>query len=261
MNSGIKKQKIQVGAVSYLNALPLIEGFSDEKISTEIDLHLETPAVLASKLQSGELDLALVPVAVLNQLPNAAIIGDYGIASNGEVASVCIFSDAPIEEIETLILDYQSRTSVMLAQILLKEFWKISPKINNGTPGFEQNISGKTAGLVIGDRALKQRKKSAYCYDLAKAWKEHTNLPFVFAIWVSNKSLPSSFIDTFNAATSSGLNHLKSIADKINFPEYDIYTYYTKNIVYSINEEMKAGMSLYLEKIKEFQKAKSIIND
>lgn len=253
MISSDLSKKVQVGAVSYLNALPLIEGLSSNTIFNQIDLHLENPAVLATKLQTHELDIALVPVAILNQLPYAQIISDYGIASMDTVASVCIFSDVPIEEADTLILDYQSRTSVMLAQILLKEYWKISPKINVGYPGFEQKIQHKTAGLVIGDRALKQRNKSKYVYDLAEAWKALTGLPFVFAVWVSNKMLPASFIQSFNMATASGLNLFKEIANRIDFPEYDIYTYYTKNITYHINQEMRVGMNLFLQKLKEME--------
>ncbi len=251
--------KIQVGAVSYINALPLIEGLSNKSIANQIDLYLETPAVLASKLQTGELDIALVPVAILNQLHDAHIIGDYGIASNGNVASVCIFSDVSLEEVDTLMLDYQSRTSVMLAQILLREYWKISPKIIVGAPGFEQQIQHKTAGLVIGDRALKQRNKSKYIYDLAEAWKALTGLPFVFAVWVSNKNLPTSFIESFNQATASGLNLLKDIASRIDFPEYDIFSYYTNNIAYLINQDMRDGMGLFLEKLRDMENIQTAV--
>jgi chorismate dehydratase len=72
------------------------------------------------------------------------------------VASVCIFSEVPIHEIKEVLLDYQSRTSVRLARILLKEFWNVDPILTDAKEDFREHISGTTAGVVIGDRALEQ---------------------------------------------------------------------------------------------------------
>ena len=55
------------------------------------------------------------------------IISDYCISCDGEVASVGLFSDVPLNKIEKILLDYQSRTSVELLKILVEEYWKIDP--------------------------------------------------------------------------------------------------------------------------------------
>ncbi len=70
---------------------------------------------------------------------------------------------------------------------------------------FIDHIKGTTAAVVIGDRALEQRKKSKYIYDLAACWIDMTGLPFVFAAWISNKKLPETFIEAFNNNKALGL--------------------------------------------------------
>jgi predicted solute-binding protein len=78
---------------------------------------------------------------------------------------------------------------------------------------FSEHIEGTTAGLVIGDRALEQRKQSAYVYDLGEAWKNMTGKSFMFAAWVSNKKLSAHFIESFNIANQFGLSRLDEVVD------------------------------------------------
>ena len=73
-----------------------------------IELVADYPANVAGALQRGDIDMALLPVAAIPTIPNAQVITDYGIASDGNVVSVCIFSMVPMEQIETCLL-YTSR--------------------------------------------------------------------------------------------------------------------------------------------------------
>jgi chorismate dehydratase len=242
-------QKIKVGAVSYLNTKPLIYGFEQGMMKEEIDLLIDYPSNIAHKLLNNEIDIGLVPVAVLPLMKEYHIISDYCIGCDGEVASVCLFSDVPLHEIKTILLDYQSNTSVALIKILLKEHWKIAPHLISAEKDFEQNITGTTAGLVIGDRAFEQRLKSKYLYDLGAAWKEMTGLPFVFAVWVSNKKIPSDFITSFNKTTGRGVQYIDEIVTQNNFGYYNLHQYYTKNIIYLIDKTSLSGLELLLQKL------------
>ena len=179
--------KIKVGIVNYLNTRPLLYGIDRSPVKDRIELDGDYPANLAKKLLSGEIDLGLVPVAVLPALKEYHIITDYCIGCDGPVASVCIFSDVPLEEATEVLMDYQSRTSVALANVLLREYWKLDVPRVDTRDDYRDRIKGRTAGLVIGDRALEQRRISPFIYDLGDAWKKHTGLPFVFAAWISNK--------------------------------------------------------------------------
>ena len=244
-------RKIRVGAVSYLNTKPLIYGFEQGMMDNDIELHFDYPANIAAMLLNDETDIGLIPVAVIPKLKEHHIISAYCIGCDGEVASVCLFSEIPINEIKTILLDYQSRTSVALLKVLLKEHWKIAPELVATTAGYENNIAGNTAALVIGDRALRQRKKSKYIYDLGTAWKELTGLPFVFAAWIANKKMTDEFVSSFNTATGLGMQHIDEIVAANPLDEYSLHEYYTKNISYQLTEEKRKGLELFLKKITE----------
>ncbi len=216
-----------------------------------IELVEAYPSKIAHKLLNDEIDIGLVPVAVIPRLANAHIVSEYCIGTEGEVASVAIFSEVPIESVTKVLLDYQSRTSVNLARLLLKEYWKQDVVFEEAGEDFRTLIKGTTAGVVIGDRALEQRKISAYNYDLGSAWKTHTGLPFVFAAWVANKPLDPAFEDAFNRANGYGISHIAEVVAEEHYPTYDLLTYYTKNISYRLTHTKKQGMELFLQKMEK----------
>lgn len=240
-------RKIRVGAVSYLNTKPLIYGFEQGMMKDQIDLRYDYPAQVAKDLLAGDIDLGLVPVAIIPLLSEAHIISAYGIAADGPVASVSIFAEKPLADIQNLLLDYQSRTSVQLAKILLRDYWKLQPNLEPATDdAYTKRIQGATAGLVIGDRAFLQRQISPFQYDLAAAWKAHTGKPFVFAAWVSNKPLSADFIAAFDAANRFGLDHIEAVIAANPYPHYDLHAYYTQNIQYELHADKKAGLTEFL---------------
>jgi chorismate dehydratase len=243
---------LKISAVSYLNTIPFIHGLKQSELIKTIDLQLDYPSICADKLINGTVDLALVPVAVIPKLKEAYIISDYCIGANGAVDTVCLYSDVPIEEIESIALDYQSRTSVALLKILLKEYWQLNPELKKANVGFEENIKGNHAALVIGDRAFALNTKHAYIYDLSAIWKKMTGLPFVFAAWVANTKLPQDFIISFNKALEKGLSNI----DKALALEGDSYPncknpedYLNNKISYNLDVEKQKGMELFLRKI------------
>jgi chorismate dehydratase len=249
INRNKLERKIRVAAVSYLNTKPLIYGFEQGMMKDGIELITDFPANIADMLINDEVDIALVPVASIPMVQAAHIITDYCIGTVGEVASVCLFSDVPLEDIKIILLDYQSRSSVGLLKILLKEHWKIAPELTFALEGYEHNIIGTTAGLVIGDRAFLQRKKNRYIYDLGAAWTAMTELPFVFAAWVANKKLEAEFIENFNKATGFGLQHLPELIAANSYEEYNLERYYTENISFTLDDNKRKGMQLYLGKL------------
>ncbi len=217
----------------------------------EMDLVLEYPSLIAKHLQEDTTDVGLVPVAAIPSIPNARIISDYGIGADGKVASVCIFSKVPMEQIEQVYLDYQSRTSVRLAQVLLKHYWKKEVVFLQAPENYIDLVSGTTAAVIIGDRALEQLEHFEYIYDLAENWKTFTGLPFIFAAWVANKELPESFIQKFNEANALGLDHLDEVIAANPYPVYDLDVYYRENILYYLDEAKKQGLARFLEYLKE----------
>jgi len=245
------ERKIRIGAVSYLNTKPLLYGLEHGQMSNEVELVLDYPANLVRLLQSNQIDIGLIPVGALPSLGDYHIISDYCIGTEGEVASVAVFSEVPMEEIDTVLLDYQSRTSVMLCKILFEKHWKKKVQfIDAKDESYIDNIRGNVAGLVIGDRALKIRSKFSYIYDLGLGWKEMTGLPFVFAVWVRKKEISGEFIPLFNEANGMGLSKINLIIDYNNESIYPMDMYFRKNISYRLTEGMRESMSLYLSFLK-----------
>ena len=134
---------MKVCSVSYLNSIPFVYGLENSGI--EVDLSLEIPSVCGKKLQNNEVDLALLPIAVIPTLEYAEVVSPYCISSDGAVQTVCLFSEVPLEQIDSILLDYHSRTSNALVQLLCKHFWKIQPKFKKSYVDFESNIESKTA--------------------------------------------------------------------------------------------------------------------
>jgi chorismate dehydratase len=217
----------------------------------QIELIKAYPAMIAQDLIDGKIDMGLVPVAVIPLLKEAHLVSKYCIGAESSVASVCLFSDVPMEQIEHVYLDYQSRTSVKLAKILLQQFWKKDVNFIKADEGYIHQINGTSAGVIIGDRALLARSSFKYVYDLAEAWIEHTGLPFVFATWIANKPIPADFIKAFDLANEYGLNHIDDVIALINDASsgYDLHTYFTKNISYDFNEQKKKGLALFLKSL------------
>ena len=238
--------------VSYLNTKPLLYGVEhSSELMVQVELVKDYPSEIARQLINDEIDIGLIPVTAVLNLKEYFIVSDYCIGAENNVASVCLFSEVEMNEIEKILLDYQSRTSVDLCKVLLKNYWKKDIVLQNAKPDFINEIKGTTAAVLIGDRALQQRQKSKYIYDLAGEWKAFTGLPFVFAAWVANKELPADFIAEFNKANAAGLAHLEEIVAANPFPAYDLMVYYTVNIHYHLDESKKKGLNLFLEKIKE----------
>ncbi|MFW2475516.1 MAG: menaquinone biosynthetic enzyme MqnA/MqnD family protein [Sediminibacterium sp.] len=244
-------KRLRIGAVSYLNTRPLMHGVQRSGLMQKMDIVADFPANIAAMLLNDEIDVGLVPVAIIPRLNNPQIITHYCIGAVGRVASVGIFSEVPINQITQLILDYQSRTSVNLAKILLKEYWQKEVELVQAQEDYRHLIKGTTAAVVIGDRALSQHKKSAYYYDLSEAWLQHTGLPFVFAAWVANKPIDPDFEDAFNLANAYGINHIDEVVETLDFADYDLKEYYTKNISYTLDEEKRKGLELFLQKLTQ----------
>jgi len=245
-------KKWRIGAVSYLNTRPLLLGMEQSPFKERIDLVKSYPAQIAQALLDDTIDIGLVPVAIMPLLKNPQIVSKYVIGAEREVASVALFSQVPMDQIEKVYLDYQSRTSVALAKILLKQHWKKEVEFLIATEGYINEISGKTAGIIIGDRALASLNHFEHIYDLGLAWKAHTGLPFVFAAWVANKTIPSEFMEAFDVANGYGLTHLDEVIALIPTSEqvYDLHKYYTENISYTLTEEKKKGLESFLKLIQ-----------
>jgi len=236
-------EKIRVSAVSYTNTLPFIYGLQHSPVIDQIELSLDVPSSCAHKLIYNEADLGIVPVAALLEIPSPEIVSEYCLGASGAVNSVFIFSGKPMEEIGSLRLDSQSRTSNGLAQILLRDYWKREVQVVT---------EGEADAYVeIGDRTFGKQQVHPYTYDLAWFWKQLTGLPFAFATWVANKPIEASFIGLFNDALAYGLAQREKLIGQLpQRLDFDYRHYLMENIDYRYDEGKKKAVSEFLKLMK-----------
>ncbi len=245
---------IKISAVSYLNTVPFIYGLENSGFlkPSEYSLSRDIPSNCAKKLENNEADIVLVPVAAIAEMKNINIISNYCIGANRNVLSVLLVSQKPLSELQNIYLDYQSRSSVNLVKVLSKNYWKKDFKWLKSTDGYENKIEETTGGVIIGDRALELSKNYKYKYDLATEWNNFTNLPFVFACWVSKSKINTDFINKFNKSLEWGISQINNIEP--NYPNLSVEfvrNYYKLNIDYNFDRKKYDGMNLFFKYLKE----------
>lgn len=208
------RRSLRVGAVSYLNSKPLIEGFSVALPSAS--LLLDVPSRLADELQKGRLDVALIPSVEAFSDPDYVIVSDACVATHGPVMSVKLYSRVPLGEIRTLALDEGSRTSACLTKVILSERFGVEPKIES-LP-LQQGTEATTADaiLLIGDRAMHAPAETFHTvWDLGEEWLRWTGLPFVFAMWVARRDTDLRGVgEALSAVRDLGLLSIGAIAER-----------------------------------------------
>ncbi len=178
--------KLRVGAVSYLNTKPLVYGLERGLAADRIDLSYDVPAQLAEQMQAGRLDIALLPVIELGRMPGLEVVPGLAIACDGDTRSVLLVAKRPFEEIESVALDPESRTSNALTLALLGESFGVLPRVEIGHRTLEAALEHCDAAVRIGDKALFEPVPDGLLVqDLGRAWKQATGLPFVFAAWIA----------------------------------------------------------------------------
>ncbi|QSR89529.1 menaquinone biosynthesis protein [Methylacidiphilum caldifontis] len=225
----------RIGCVPYLNAKPLIYGIEKQVI-------YGSPVELSIMLKNGQLDVALCPVgASLVEGWNCFIDG-IGIVANGDVYSVIFVLKKPLELVQTVNADPQSRSSVLLLQVILESFY--GKKVQ-----FVSSVEQADGFLLIGDKALEYRKKhpGQEVVDLGGLWKKLTGLPFVFALWTlgpAGMSIKEEIKSLLTKTKERGLSSREKIA--ANSHQLHYLTHY---IHYEVGEKEKMGIEEFLKNL------------
>ncbi len=212
--SGRGERTLRIGAVSYLNSKPLIEGLA--RALPQAELILDVPSRLADELQRGHLDVALIPSVEAFSDPDYVIVSDACVATHGPVMSVKLYSRCHPGEIRTLALDEGSRTSACLTKVILHEQFGVEPLVE--PLPFDQGTASTKADaiLLIGDRAMQAPDERFHTvWDLGEKWLEWTGLPFVFAMWVARRDTDLRGLGAaLSAARDLGLANVHEIVQR-----------------------------------------------
>jgi chorismate dehydratase len=245
------RQTIRIGAVNYLNTRPLVYGLPELLPRAQISFDL--PSRLADGLANGRLDVALIPSIEFFQQPGYSIVSNACIGCRGPVLSVKLFFRRRPEEVRTLALDEGSRTSAVLARILLHERFQLSPRLEPLPIGSTLADTTADAVLLIGDRAIHSPPGPfVEVWDLGDEWCRWSELPFVFAMWVAR---PGALLEGVDAALAEardqGQRHLEDIAcveaAPLGLSRPECVAYLRDNLHFYLGARELAGLKLYYQ--------------
>ncbi len=242
-----KGDKLRALGVAYLNARPLWESLKDDP---RVALDLARPSALARALAENEADVGLLPVAAAATIGDLRLLRNMAIGARGKVRSVAIVSERPLHELESIALDLSSRTSVVLARLLLARR-KLTPHLFGAEPAQAlASVSGRTGALLIGDAALDVETRFKHRLDLAEDWFEWTGLPFVFAAWFARPgTVDADREDIFRVAKQKGLSRVDAIAAehgaRSGLDPASLRAYLTESIRYDLGDEEMRGLERF----------------
>jgi chorismate dehydratase len=242
--------RLKIGAVSYLNTKPLVAGMHE--VGDEFELIYDLPSRLADRLASGELAAALIPIVEAAR-PEYTIVSDACIACRGPVWSVKLLGRVQPEHIKTLALDEGSRTSCVLAQVLLAKRFGVRPTTLPLAIDEDWKENQADAILIIGDRAMSvDDSQFAFSWDLGSEWNQWTGSPFVFAVWAAHSFAPLEQLDwVLSTSRDSGLEQLEMIsaryASEYQLSHDECLRYLGEHLHFELGSAERAGAELFFK--------------
>lgn len=274
----------RLGCVPYVNAIPLVHAFQEWR-EVGVEVRYDVPSALPAQLAAGSVDAILVSTFFALSEPGLRMADGVGIASDGPVKSVRLFSKVPPSQIKTLALDQSSMTSNALAQIILRERHGASFTTLTAEPDLSQMLEIADACVLIGDIGMEADAPGLHILDLGLEWQKLTGKPFVWAAWVGHEGLTPgltmllqtaahwsmvgrrpntslfeqllSFLtpdagDSLEALRTQRLQECIQAAKlQVGWPEFVIRDYYTNVMVYDLDERMLDGLRTYQQKLQE----------
>ena len=246
--------RLRISAISFLNTAPLMWDFEHGHGGRDFDIEYTLPSGCAEMLRTGSADIGIVPVVAYTQIPDLKIVPNVAIASQGPVRSILLVSKVPIEQVKTVAADTSSRTSVALARIIFRKWFRGGRQFTAMPPLLDNMLQSNDAALIIGDPALTVDRSQYICYDLAEEWHRLTGKPFVFAFWaVRSAALKDSgeqLAATFQQSRDHGLEHVGDLArewaPRVRISESEVKAYLTTNIDYWLDDANISGLELFL---------------
>lgn len=264
MSKMISDASIRIGTVPYCNAWPLTHFLEKDFLESFPGANLAacTPSKMLFELLTHRLDIVLMPIIELMSLPSGLILGNACVSCNGPVQSVLLYSKCPLEDVKTIALDANSRSSVTLADVILRSFYGAKAKkfrLSHTATQAQINAYPTDAIVLIGDRALtfQPDEKWLFRHDLGQLWHTHTGLPFVFAAWITCSKLNRlgiKYAEALNAVRNKGVISIERIIEEkkgcMPLDESEMLHYLTKSVRFHIGNDEKDGINEFFDRAK-----------
>ena len=242
---------VRLGSVSFLNARPLVWGLDAH--GDRFNVRFDLPSRCASLLHAEEIDVGLIP-SIEYLSGDYAIVPGVGVVSEGDVASVALFTRGPVESVRSIALDTSSRTSVALTRVLCARHFGIQPTYVHAAPDLDRMLVQADAALLIGDPALfvDTEARGLNKVDLGAAWTAMTGLPFVYAFWAGRPgAMSGEDVALLQAARDEGVREHAAIAREFfpSDPQKQVIAerYLRTNIRHDVGTREQEGLALFFD--------------
>jgi chorismate dehydratase len=248
----ITPSQFRIGGVNYLNSRPLIDALAKSDACAE--LILDVPSRLANLLAEAALDVALAPTFEMFLHPEYVAVSNACIACRGPVLSVRLLFRRPPSEVRSLAIDEGSRTSAVLARVLLHDRYGIQPQLEPLPLDTAILETTADAVLLIGDRAMfSPRDGFVETWDLGEQWREQTGLPFVFAMWTARPNCDHAALAALlTTVRDNGVARISAIAveagGELGLAAERAETYLRENLHFCFGNEEAVGLRLFHER-------------
>ncbi|MSO82528.1 MAG: hypothetical protein EXQ53_04450 [Acidobacteria bacterium] len=243
---------VRLGAVGYLNARPLT--WALDRAPERWRMRYDVPSVCSALLHAGDVDLGLVPSIDYLGAADYRLVPGVGIGSRGPVASVALFTRAPLGDIRTVALDTSSRTSVALVKVLCHHRFHIAPAFVPHGPDLDAMTRGSDAALLIGDPVLEANHGALGLLkiDLGAEWTAMTGLPFVYAAWTGRAgAITASDVRLLQDAQDEGVRSTSAIAAEYGRGDAAATAraaaYLSDNVKYGLGPDESRGLQVFLD--------------
>lgn len=258
---------MRIGRIPYINCYPVYGAIDRGVVSLDAELVDGVPTDLNRRMAAGGLDISVVSaVEYARDSDRYLLLPDLAISCDGPVRSVMLFSKRPAGELtfRDVIVSRSSMTSVALLELLFESVWHSHPRFVPGDAEISDVVvddaTDADARLVIGDAALflgsSHRERYPYVYDLGEMWKEWTGQPFVFAVWVAQRSTDVKEALVAHAGLIAsrnwGLQHLSELAEQAHRAtgvQRQVCAEYLSGLDYGLSYPHLAGLTEFYRRL------------
>jgi chorismate dehydratase len=248
---------LRLGHITYSNCFPVHAGVLDRGAPEWLRIVEGVPSQLNRLLERGGIDVA--PCSSIEFARNAdryRVLPDLVIGSRGPVRSILFLSGRDPRELDgrTVAMPTASATSVVLLKVLLRLRWGVRARFTWFDQASQDPFAtGADAALFIGDVALRPGLHPAlpHRYDLGEVWREHTGLPFAFAVWQAAGGGDAELRRLHGALLESrayGLRHREALAqrwaERFGFAPPFLARYWA-DLSYELDGDMREGLATF----------------
>ena len=170
--------KTRIGVPTHSSSLPLRRWLGQ---TSAFELHRGSIPEIAAKLRRRDLEAAFVsPIEYARESSEYRILPGFALSSR---SGIILHFQEGLKRITSMAANPADASEIVLARIVLAEEFETSPPI---VPLTETHLAGllkrADSALLTGDACFLQETDAYHSLDIAEAWSEMVDLPYVHGV-------------------------------------------------------------------------------